>query len=205
MRLQDPDYTRVILVTLPETTPVSEAAALQDDLRRARIEPYAWVINRSLAATGVRDPVLHARLEREKVQVARVVGGHRAAGLRPALANRSPGGRGEDDRTLGGVNTRESLASGGETARSEHPLRPPWVNFVPLRLARGQERIGVAWADDQQIALFGKGCCVSPPAAKLTPWLQTWMSSKPEAHRWPRNFWAKPRLCGSLVCYSYCR
>ena len=41
-----------MLVTLPETTPVSEAAALQDDLRRARIEPYAWVVNRSLAAAG---------------------------------------------------------------------------------------------------------------------------------------------------------
>ena len=75
MRLQDPAYTKVILVTLPETTPVSEAAALQDDLRRARIEPYAWVINRSLAASDVRDPVLHARLDREKVQIARVVGG----------------------------------------------------------------------------------------------------------------------------------
>ena len=35
MRLQDPTHTRVILVTLPETTPVSEAASLQDDLRRA--------------------------------------------------------------------------------------------------------------------------------------------------------------------------
>ena len=36
MRLQDPDYTRMILVALPETTPVSEAATLQDDLRRAQ-------------------------------------------------------------------------------------------------------------------------------------------------------------------------
>ena len=39
----------------PETTPVSEAAALQTDLRRADIEPYGWVII-SLAATGTRDP-----------------------------------------------------------------------------------------------------------------------------------------------------
>ena len=52
MRLQDPDWTRVLLVTLAETTPVSEAAALQADLRRARIEPFAWVVNRSLAAAG---------------------------------------------------------------------------------------------------------------------------------------------------------
>lgn len=39
MRLQDGAYTKIILVTLPEVTPVSQAAALQDDLRRAHIEP----------------------------------------------------------------------------------------------------------------------------------------------------------------------
>jgi arsenite-transporting ATPase len=72
MRLQDPAYTRVILVTLPETTPVSEAAALQTDLRRAGIEPYAWVINRSLIASGTRDPVLRARLAGEIGQIERV-------------------------------------------------------------------------------------------------------------------------------------
>jgi len=72
MRLQDAEYSKVILVALPETTPVSEAAALQDDLRRARIEPYAWVINRSLLGTGTRDPVLAARLQGEQAQVTRV-------------------------------------------------------------------------------------------------------------------------------------
>jgi len=72
MRLQDPAYTRILLVTLPEVTPVSEAAALQDDLRRARIEPFAWVINRSLAASGTQDPVLAARLAGEAAQLARV-------------------------------------------------------------------------------------------------------------------------------------
>jgi arsenite-transporting ATPase len=75
MRLQDPDYTRIVLVTLPEVTPVSEAAGLQDDLRRARIEPFAWVVNRSLAASGTRDPVLAARLAGEVVQLTRVTGG----------------------------------------------------------------------------------------------------------------------------------
>ena len=72
MRLQDPAYTRVILVTLPETTPVSEAAALQDDLRRAGIEPFGWVINKSFAASGTRDPLLRSRLVTERAQVARV-------------------------------------------------------------------------------------------------------------------------------------
>ena len=75
MRLQDADYTRIVLVTLPEVTPVSEAAALQDDLRRARIEPYAWVVNRSLAASGTQDPLLRARLAGEGVQMARIAGG----------------------------------------------------------------------------------------------------------------------------------
>ena len=72
MRLQDADYTRVILVALPETTPVSEAGALQDDLRRAGIEPYGWVINKSMAATGTRDPLLRSRLKGELAQIDRV-------------------------------------------------------------------------------------------------------------------------------------
>jgi arsenite-transporting ATPase len=75
MRLQDPSYTRVVIVTLPEVTPVSQAAALQEDLRRARIEPYAWVLNKSLAVSGTRDPVLLARLEGERRQTARIARG----------------------------------------------------------------------------------------------------------------------------------
>jgi arsenite-transporting ATPase len=45
----DPEKTKVIIVTLAETTPVLEAANLQQDLRRAGIEPWAWVVNNSLA------------------------------------------------------------------------------------------------------------------------------------------------------------
>ncbi len=75
MRLQDPDYTKVILVALPETTPVSEAASLQDDLRRARIEPWGWVVNRSLARTGTADPLLQRRIMGEAAQIARIRGG----------------------------------------------------------------------------------------------------------------------------------
>ena len=75
MRLQDGAYTRVILVTLPEVTPVSQAAALQDDLRRARIEPYAWVLNKSVLAAGTRDPLLAARLAGERRQIDRMASG----------------------------------------------------------------------------------------------------------------------------------
>jgi arsenite-transporting ATPase len=72
MRLQDTNYTMIILVTLPETTPVSQAAALQEDLRRADIEPFAWVVNRSLLATDTNDPMLLARLNIESKQMERV-------------------------------------------------------------------------------------------------------------------------------------
>ena len=72
MRLQDSAYTHVILVTLAETTPVSQAAALQEDLRRAGIEPFAWVINKCLDASGTLDPLLLRRLSGERVQIARV-------------------------------------------------------------------------------------------------------------------------------------
>ena len=70
MRLQDAAYTKIILVTLPEVTPVSQAAALQADLRRASIEPYAWVLNKSVLAAGTRDPLLAARLAGERKPVS---------------------------------------------------------------------------------------------------------------------------------------
>lgn len=75
MRLQDAAYTRVILVTLPEVTPVSQAAALQADLRRAHIEPYAWVLNKSVLAAGTHDPLLKARLGGERKQIDRMASG----------------------------------------------------------------------------------------------------------------------------------
>jgi arsenite-transporting ATPase len=75
MRLQDPAYTKIILVTLPEVTPVTQAAALQADLRRASIEPYAWVLNKSVLAAGTRDPLLAARLAGERKQLERISAG----------------------------------------------------------------------------------------------------------------------------------
>jgi arsenite-transporting ATPase len=64
-RLRDPEFTRVVLVTLPEPTPVHEAAALRDDLARAGIQPFACVANQSLLASGARDPVLAAKSAEE--------------------------------------------------------------------------------------------------------------------------------------------
>ena len=72
MRLQDPESTRVIITTLAETTPVLEAEELQDDLRRADIEPWAWIVNQSLLAAGPTSPLLRRRALNEQAQIERV-------------------------------------------------------------------------------------------------------------------------------------
>lgn len=72
MRLQDPQQTKILIVTLPETTPVLEAAHLQDDLRRAGIEPWGWIVNASLAAAATHHPLLRRRAAAELPQIARV-------------------------------------------------------------------------------------------------------------------------------------
>jgi len=72
MRLQDRGYSKVVIVTLPETTPVAEATELQDDLRRAGIEPYGWVVNATFVGSGTTDPVLAARVRLERAQLERV-------------------------------------------------------------------------------------------------------------------------------------
>lgn len=72
MRLQDPAQTKVVIVTLPETTPVLEAQELQDDLARAGITPWAWVVNASLTAAAPRSPFLRARALAEAEPHARI-------------------------------------------------------------------------------------------------------------------------------------
>ena len=76
MQLQDPARTKVLLVTLAETTPVLEAAHLQDDLRRAGIEPWAWVVNNSVAASRPRAPLLRRRAANELAEIAAVAQRH---------------------------------------------------------------------------------------------------------------------------------
>jgi arsenite-transporting ATPase len=71
-RLRDPEFTRILLVTLPEATPVHEAARLQDDLVRAQIEPFGWVINQALAPIETADPVLARRRVNERAYIDEV-------------------------------------------------------------------------------------------------------------------------------------
>lgn len=76
MQLQDPKQTKVLIVTLAETTPVLEAANLQADLRRAGIEPWAWVINNSLAACAPASPLLRQRARNELREIEAVATQH---------------------------------------------------------------------------------------------------------------------------------
>ena len=66
-RLRDPEFTHVLLVTLPEATPIHEAMQLERDLARADIKPFAWVVNQSLTPLEVTDPVLRSRRAHEAI------------------------------------------------------------------------------------------------------------------------------------------
>ena len=93
MRLQDPAQTKMVIVTLPETTPVLEAEALQADLRRAGIEPWAWVVNSSLAAAGPTEPLLVARAAAEEPHIDRVESKNPRVAVIPWLTEEPIGSR----------------------------------------------------------------------------------------------------------------
>ncbi len=72
-RLRDPNFTKVVLVALPEPTPVHEAQKLQEDLRRAGIEPFGWIVNRSLTLSGVQEPILATKASKESGPIREVL------------------------------------------------------------------------------------------------------------------------------------
>lgn len=113
-RLRDPDFTRILLVTLPEATPVHEAAALQDDLRRAGIEPFAWVVNQSFAATATADPVLVARGRHERAYFDEV---------RTSLAHRTAVIAWREERPVGAA-ALLSLTQAGAEAQKPKSAQP---------------------------------------------------------------------------------
>lgn len=59
------DETEVLIVTLPEATPVYEALRLEDDLQRAGIPTKWWVVNQSLYGTNTTNPMLAAKAASE--------------------------------------------------------------------------------------------------------------------------------------------
>ncbi|WET41440.1 arsenical pump-driving ATPase [Citrobacter enshiensis] len=92
MQLQDPERTKVLLVTLPETTPVLEAANLQADLERAGIHPWGWIINNSLSIADTRSPLLRLRAQQELPQIEAVKHQHASrVALVPLLASEPTG------------------------------------------------------------------------------------------------------------------
>lgn len=92
MQLQDPERTKVLLVTLPETTPVLEAANLQADLQRAGIHPWGWIINNTLSIADTHSPLLCQRAQHELAQIDTVKHQHaNRMALVPLLASEPTG------------------------------------------------------------------------------------------------------------------
>jgi len=92
MQLQDPKQTKVLIATLAETTPVLEAANLQADLRRAGIEPWAWVVNNSVAAARATSPLLRQRARNELREIEAVATRHAARHAVVPLLSEEPVG-----------------------------------------------------------------------------------------------------------------
>ena len=93
MHLQDPKQTKVLIVTLAETTPVLEAVNLQEDLRRAGIEPWAWIINNSVAAANPGSPLLKQRAQNEVSEIDAVAHHHATRYAAVPLLKEEPTGR----------------------------------------------------------------------------------------------------------------
>lgn len=91
MRLRDPDLTKVVIVTLPDTTPVLEATELQNDLERAEIHPWAWVVNGSLAAAHATSPFLAARAAAEEQHLNQISRRADRTAMIPMLADEPHG------------------------------------------------------------------------------------------------------------------
>jgi arsenite-transporting ATPase len=72
-RMRDPNYTKILIITLPEMTPVHEAGQLERDLERASISSYAWIINQSLAPLDITDPFLTAKRQEEFQYISQVM------------------------------------------------------------------------------------------------------------------------------------
>ncbi|MFB4162913.1 arsenical pump-driving ATPase [Alteribacillus sp. JSM 102045] len=75
--LRDPEQTSVVIITLPETTPVLEAERLEQDLNRAGMNASWWVINHSFLASQTQDPVLEGRAYQERKWIARTADNHK--------------------------------------------------------------------------------------------------------------------------------
>lgn len=71
-RLRNSKETEVVIVTLPEATPVFEAERLQMDLQRAGINNKWWVVNACLSLTDTQNSFLKAKAQNELVWIKKV-------------------------------------------------------------------------------------------------------------------------------------
>ena len=71
-RLRNANETEVVVVTLPEATPVFEAERLQKDLQRAGINNKWWVINACLSLTKTQNPFLQTKASGEIIWIDKV-------------------------------------------------------------------------------------------------------------------------------------
>jgi arsenite-transporting ATPase len=92
MQLQDPKKTKVLIATLAETTPVLEAENLQADLRRAGIEPWAWIVNNSVSLSHPKSPLLRQRAFNEIEKINDVANQHSKRYAVVALLKEEPVG-----------------------------------------------------------------------------------------------------------------
>jgi arsenite-transporting ATPase len=128
-RLRDAQFTRVLLVTMPEATPVHEARALQGDLARAGITPFGWVVNQSLTPVSTRDPVLAARRVAERPYLDEVASIAPMMAVVPWVAEPPRGAAAlaalvELGRTEGSM-ARSYAREGEPIASPSPPLTPP--------------------------------------------------------------------------------
>ena len=71
-RLRNSKETEVVIVTLPEATPVFEAERLQMDLQRAGINNKWWVVNACLSLTDTQNSFLKAKAQNELAWIKKV-------------------------------------------------------------------------------------------------------------------------------------
>ena len=133
-RLRDPQFTAVLLVTLPEATPIHEAMQLERDLARADITPFAWVVNQSLTPLDVTDPVLRARRNHEAVHLRELATHGKRTVLEPWHVD-SPRGR-------SGWRVRSAMDSAAASLPSPAPAAPsPKRAFGRLKMWPARRRV----------------------------------------------------------------
>lgn len=168
--LWDPDFTKILIVTLAEATPVSEANRLKADLERAGIFPYAWVVNQSFALVDTDDPVLRRRAANEVRHIERVVSEHadRVAiipwvpvapvGRDLAALLDAPGG------TTHYVYCCDPCEYSFEVSLGTAEFAPR-QHTCPLCGATGAHLLGEASDSTRRCCAVGTGCCGTPGSA----------------------------------------